>query len=192
MVIDKVQKNKLTKDYLLKFSDLHQMNKEQMINININNEEIGSMEITAFKAGILPEDFKEEIKDDDIITLTISDYQLVFYGFDYLWWVNHKIRLNKLFSTSSTSVIKEKKDEEKYSVACANLTENGVEEIKVCEGNKKELIEFIDSEIKRRDLQSFREALVVFKFYYTEKDATDPLVWSTIDELAEQGVVVLK
>lgn len=190
---DIVDKNKLTRDYLLKFVELYQNDKEQLINININNTDFFSSDITAFKAGILPDDCKDKIKEDDIITLAIKDYELSFYGFDYLWWIKHKSTFTKLFKETSTEKKESKSSkDEQYVVACANLTENGIEEIKSHKGTAKSLVEFINEEIKKRELQSFREALIVFKFNYTEKDNTDPLVWSSIEELAEQGVVILK
>lgn len=124
--------------------------------------------------------------DSDIV---INDLLLISKD-DYVYWWSTNRRLNKLFTDEVE--VKRPIGKSTFTVGCAELTENGIEQLKVCEGTEKELIEFINEQLTSRHLHSFGNDITVFKFDYKDDDKLHPELWLTIEELAEKGDVVLQ
>lgn len=83
-----------------------------------------------------------------------------------------------------------KKNEQLYRIAIGNLINDKIENIKEFEGNKKELILFMNKEYSKRFLANFREDNVVFNFVYQNKnELLDINNWASLDELKELGII---
>lgn len=85
------------------------------------------------------------------------------------------------------------KDTEKnYCVACGILNDGIISDIKFFKGNKKDTIDFINSQLEFKTVRYFLKAKIVFKFNYMENDEKNIINWLTIDELSERKMVKLK
>lgn len=83
-----------------------------------------------------------------------------------------------------------KRNEQLYRIAVGNLINDKVENIKEFEGNKKELILFMNKEYSKRFLANFREDKVVFNFVYQNKnELLDINNWASLDELKELNII---
>lgn len=83
-----------------------------------------------------------------------------------------------------------KRNEQLYRIAVGNLIDNKVENIKEFEGNKKELILFMNKEYSKRFLANFRKDNVVFNLVYQNKnELLDINNWASLDELKELNII---
>lgn len=83
-----------------------------------------------------------------------------------------------------------KKSEQLYRIAVGSLVNNKIENIKEFEGNKKDLINFMNKEYCKRFLSNFRQDNVVFNLVYQNKnELSDINNWANLDELKELNVI---
>lgn len=76
-----------------------------------------------------------------------------------------------------------------YNIGCATLVNGKLYNITTFSGNKKEIIEYINKEVKRRLISDYFNNEPVFNLTYDEND-NDRLnleYWYTISQLIEMG-----
>lgn len=79
-----------------------------------------------------------------------------------------------------------------YCIGCATLTNGKLYNITTFKGNKKEVIEYINKEVKRRLISDFFNNEPVFNLAYdeTDKDCLNLEYWYTISQLVEMGACI--
>lgn len=207
----------LTQVNIAKFGSL--VSDDEDVSFFRNNEEI----LKTKKSQITTDCFKlmnwsDEIKDDDIFNLKTENVELLFNGYNYLWWRKTEKRLDKLEANlmSKPAEKKERKAKEKvievekqYSVGVATLVDGELTNIHCFEGPKSECINFMNEDIFGRYVDESLKAKVVVNLAF-DVDAFNQAfsdvanselkneykknleMWYTLQELEDMGAISTK
>lgn len=130
--------------------------------------------------------------DNVIVNLTIGQQTLD-------WWKATNERWSKLatgvfnsiYNITQINIVNTVKAQT-YNVAIANFKDNTIEDLDSFKGSKKDAIEWLNVQIKRRLLKSFLKADIRINLCY-DNDYTDTDdLWFTAKELEEMELVNLK
>lgn len=209
--------NDLTQVNIAKFGSL--VDDEEDVLFIRNDEEI----IEVKKSQIISVCFKlmswtNEIKEDDLFKLKTSKVELLFNGYNYLWWRKTDKRLEKFEANLMSKPIEKKErktkekivePEKKYSIGIATIVDNELTNIHHFFGTKAECINFINNDMFERYIDETLKAKVVINLAFDEdefdkifsdtssKEEKDTYkknleMWYTIQELEEMGAISTK
>lgn len=159
----------------------------------------------------------DEIKDDDTFKLKTENVELLFNGYNYLWWRKTEKRLKKFEANlmskpiekkeRKTKIIKEVVESEKqYSVGVATLVDGELSDIHHFQGSKSECIDFINQDMLERYIDESLKAKVVVNLAF-DVDAFNEAfsdvanselkneykknleMWYTLQELEDMGAI---
>lgn len=207
----------LTQVSIAKFGSL--VSDDEDVSFFRNDEEM----LKTKKNQIMTDCFKlmnwsDEIKDDDIFNLKTENVELLFNGYNYLWWKKTEKRLDKLEANLMSKPVekKERKAKEKvievekqYSVGVATLIDGELTNIHYFEGPKSECIDFMNEDIFGRYVDESLKAKVVVNLAF-DVDAFNQAfsdvanvelkneykknleMWYTLQELEDMGAISTK
>lgn len=186
-----------------KIIEFVQLADNNIINILVEDMNVGSSVLSSIADYLYTDDIKQYIITNDInIKLVAPEVELTFIGQDYNWYNENSRRRNKLRAAfAGTDLAKKKeekqtevKDEKKvYRIAIADISENGIENVdSITSSNKLELVRFINNKIVQHAKVESDDNMYVFNLDYQDGDENDIEKWSTLDDLVEQGKLVLK
>lgn len=138
--------------------------------------------------------------DDDKLTFVNEKIKLHITFWDIRWWTKTSKRLDKIRAIINTSEVvqksikqtkKEVKTIDTYTLACATLLEGKLTNVVVFTGTKSEAIDFMNTQIKQRVIDTFLQSKPVFNLAYEEHSEENIADWLSIDELIEIGAVTI-
>lgn len=207
----------LTQVNITKFASL--VNDDEEILFFRNDEEI----LKTKKSQLTADCFKlinwsDEIKEDDVFNLKTENVELLFDGYNYLWWRKTEKRLNKLEADLMSKPVEKKErkikekiveSEKQYSVGVATLVDGELTNIHCFEGPKSECINFMNDDIFERYVDESLKAKVVVNLAF-DIDAFNQAfsdvanvelkneykknleMWYTLQELEDMGAISTK
>lgn len=143
------------------------------------------------------EEIEKVIDNDDCIISFVSDSAVLqIIGLDYRWWIavvrkTKRARLKRLFDFDD-KIIEEKQNKkvkqvESYTCFCGTVIDGKIDNIASFDGQKKDLINFVNKEYQIRMIKSFFKAKVV---YCLNSDENDIGNWKSYEDLLKEGVFV--
>lgn len=196
-------KNKLSNSSMLEF--LQGLEPDSKISIFIRAcDDVESLLET--KVSELKEFFKKPcwdvliISDEDDIAIISENKALIFGGKDFRYFtetVNGKKfkRLSSLFREKKESKSKSKIENEEESILIYSgiLKDGRIDNLKVFEGNKKEVIDFMNKSYQLNEIICFFQNKSVFYLPESKEnmDVNNLENWKTLQELKEGGIIEL-
>lgn len=146
----------------------------------------GRSSMTSDKAHFIETVLSLMIDDNEIVQCSSADTIFELTGYDINWWKQTSRRSNKLYK----AVVKDE-PARTYKVGVATLTEGRLSQIVTHEGDKDNVIQFINEELKTRYIDDFLKMNVVLNLAYREGDENDITQWYSLTELEEMGAIKL-
>lgn len=196
------------KDALTKF--VEQCSKDEELIIRFTNFSVSNdartihCNIDSLINTLFCKDIADYIKNqDDFIEVESNTNILQLAGANFLWWNENARRRNQLKSAFDDTPVQDSKPAKlqkeyydknaKYSVAIADLTEEGLCHIDYFQGTKAECLQWLNKMIVRHtDLNE--QSIMVFDLHF-KQEHTDYLQysteWKTLNELVDDGKVTI-
>lgn len=184
-IIDGIKKltPEIMKQYVDDFASSHDCD----ITICMNDELFAEVRNVKNPVNTFFEMNLNDYNDDCIISFKSKSTTLLFAVIDWKWW-NVTRRKNKMMKFCAeptiTTVIT-------YTIGCATIVDRRLTHIKTFTGTKADIVEFMNSEIYTRMIETFLEGTVVFNLAYTKESEQDIGEWLTVNELVEIGAVTV-
>lgn len=83
-----------------------------------------------------------------------------------------------------------KKIKSTYTCAIGILENNKLSDIKVCQGFKKDIINFLNEEIGNKNIKYFFKKEIVINLTYSNDSINNLDEWFTLEELKDIGVFI--
>lgn len=194
-----------------------QLKDNDIITISYNSTDI----ISGIKSELIYKLFNDEklnnVDNSDILRIYTNDIELIFNGYNYLWWKKTNLRRQK-FENSFMSITVEKTTRKKkeillddskiYSVGVATVIDNELTNIHHFSGSKNDCIQFINDDMFKRYVDVGFNSKIVVNLAFDENEFKEAFendnveakhvykhnleLWYTLEELEDIGAITLK
>lgn len=185
-------KNRLSKKYMQDF--LSKINIEQDVLFEYNGLLL-YLSTEKLKEIFIDESIINELQDDSkYITISQNNIKLIFTIYDFNSFKNNEKKIKQLFSKTKSKI---KIDDITFNIAVCNIksidNEDSICDITAFNGNKKQIIEFMNNEYHKRLLKNKLIDNIKFNICYTtEEELMNEDNWFTLNELSNGKIITLE